>query len=107
LIERSLRGLLPSSIVNQNLKTFKGDSISLQIPDSLEWDCYLIKYPTGSRIPFHTDPLPVAEGQEPKVHRRLNAIIKTAGRGGAFEFKPDGTNVDSRNPAEGDAIVRE
>eukprot|EP01122_Echinamoeba_exundans_P008463 TRINITY_DN2811_c0_g1_i1.p1 TRINITY_DN2811_c0_g1~~TRINITY_DN2811_c0_g1_i1.p1 ORF type:complete len:472 (+),score=41.11 TRINITY_DN2811_c0_g1_i1:444-1859(+) len=105
LIERSLRGLLPSSFVNQNLKTFKGENCSLQIPDSLEWDCYLIKYPVGSRIPFHTDPLPVTEGQEPRVHRRLNAIVKSAQRGGSFCFKLDENKVDSQNPAEGDAII--
>ncbi len=35
------------------------------------WDCYLIKYPVGSFVPHHTDP--VVEGFK---HYRLNIVLK-------------------------------
>lgn len=33
------------------------------------WDCWLLKYPAGSSIPVHTDPV------SGKVHRRINIVI--------------------------------
>lgn len=43
-------------------------------------DCYILKYPKGSNIPFHTDP--VSE----KRHYRFNFILKRA-TGGDFLCK--------------------
>lgn len=106
LIDRSLRCLLPSKLVNENLAEFSGEISTLQVPSSLEWDCYLIKYPSGSHIPFHTDPIPSPDGPNARVHRRLNALVLPAGSGGNFEFKL-GSEVQSMSPAAGDAIVRE
>ena len=42
------------------------------------FDCYLIRYPDGSEIPPHTDP--VAAGR----HYRLNVILKAPRSGGEF-----------------------
>jgi hypothetical protein len=44
----------------------------------LKFDCHVLKYPTGSYIPFHTDP-----AKEGYKHYRLN-IILTKAAGGAF-----------------------
>jgi hypothetical protein len=44
----------------------------------LPFDSYLIRYPDGSEIPPHTDP--VAAGR----HYRLNVILKSPQRGGEF-----------------------
>lgn len=41
-------------------------------------DCYLLKYPTGSRIGSHKDP--VDSGR----HYRANLLIKDCGSGGKF-----------------------
>lgn len=41
-------------------------------------DCHLIKFPTGSNIPPHVDP--VGHGR----HYRLNIILKKAKAGGEF-----------------------
>jgi len=43
----------------------------------LPFDLYLLKYPPGTQIPEHTDP--VAKGR----HYRLNLVLKR-GRGGEF-----------------------
>lgn len=45
-------------------------------------DAWLLKYPTGSKIPLHTDP--VAEGN---THYRLNIVIKKPAMGGVFSCK--------------------
>lgn len=42
------------------------------------FDMYLLKYPTGSSIPKHTDPVPG------KRHWRLNYELRKARRGGNF-----------------------
>jgi hypothetical protein len=44
----------------------------------LAFDSYLIRYPEGSSIPPHTDP--VAAGR----HYRLNIVVKASPRGGEF-----------------------
>ena len=44
----------------------------------LPFDSYLIRYPEGSEIPSHTDP--VAKGR----HYRLNIILKAPQSGGDF-----------------------
>lgn len=45
-----------------------------------DWDCYLLKFPEGSRIAPHWDP--VEQGRE---HHRLNIILKNAKQGGKFK----------------------
>ena len=47
----------------------------------LKFDMYLLKFPEGSEIPPHTDP--VSEGQ----HYRLNIVLKNATEGGDFICK--------------------
>ena len=42
------------------------------------FDCYLIRYPEGSSIPPHTDP--VTAGR----HFRLNVVLKASPAGGEF-----------------------
>jgi hypothetical protein len=44
----------------------------------LPFDCYLLRFPTGSEIPPHTDP--VSTGR----HYRLNIVIWRARAGGEF-----------------------
>ena len=44
----------------------------------LPFDSYLIRYPEGSAIPPHTDP--VRDGR----HYRLNVVLKRSPRGGEF-----------------------
>jgi hypothetical protein len=44
----------------------------------LAFDSYLIRYPEGSEIPPHTDP--ITKGR----HYRLNVILKSPQRGGEF-----------------------
>lgn len=44
----------------------------------LPFDSYLIRYPEGSAIPPHTDP--VSTGR----HYRLNIVLKASPRGGEF-----------------------
>lgn len=46
------------------------------------FDCYLLRYPTGSFIPQHVDP--VEPGAQ---HFRLNVILKRARSGGNFVVK--------------------
>lgn len=45
------------------------------------FDCYLIRYPEGSAIPPHTDPVTA------KKHYRLNIVIWKSPRGGDFICK--------------------
>lgn len=42
-------------------------------------DCYLLRFPQGSEVPLHKDP--VSQGR----HFRLNLIIKNAAKGGEFQ----------------------
>ncbi|KPV94738.1 hypothetical protein AN214_03246 [Pseudoalteromonas sp. P1-9] len=44
----------------------------------IKFDVYLLKFPTGSEIPAHTDK--VASGK----HYRLNIVLKKAQQGGEF-----------------------
>jgi hypothetical protein len=44
----------------------------------LSFDCYLIRYPEGSEIPPHTDPVKTGR------HFRLNVILKSSPSGGEF-----------------------
>ena len=48
------------------------------LPWPLPFDCYLIRYPDGSAIPPHTDPV------KDRGHYRLNIVLKTSPRGGEF-----------------------
>lgn len=48
----------------------------------LPFDCYLIKYPVGSFIPKHTDPV-----DKSKRHYRLNVVVKPSSGGGDFVCK--------------------
>jgi 2OG-Fe(II) oxygenase superfamily len=50
----------------------------LTAPWPLPFDSYLIRYPEGSSIPPHTDP--VEHGR----HYRLNVILKSSKSGGEF-----------------------
>jgi hypothetical protein len=47
----------------------------------LQRDAYIIKYPTGSAIPAHKDPVP-----EGYVHWRLNIVLPTKHTGGDFYY---------------------
>jgi hypothetical protein len=44
----------------------------------LGFDCYLLRYETGSSIPAHTDPV------SNRRHYRLNVVLWRAGAGGDF-----------------------
>jgi hypothetical protein len=44
----------------------------------LPFDCYLLRYPQGSAIPAHTDPI------TDKRHYRLNIVLWRASLGGEF-----------------------
>jgi hypothetical protein len=48
------------------------------LPWPLPCDCYLLRFPTGSSVPPHTDR--VRQGR----HYRLNIILRPAKRGGEF-----------------------
>jgi hypothetical protein len=50
----------------------------------LKMDIYLLKFPEGSYIDLHTDPV---EGHK---HHRLNVILKKADKGGQFSSTPRG-----------------
>ncbi|HEX4417422.1 MAG TPA: 2OG-Fe(II) oxygenase [Kofleriaceae bacterium] len=58
------------------------------------WDIYLIRYQDGAHIPPHVD-----EAQHGKRHRRINAVLTSATRGG--ELRIDGRTIDL---ATGDAV---
>lgn len=47
----------------------------------LRFDSYLIRYPAGSQIPPHTDPVQAGR------HYRLNVVLKASPSGGAFICK--------------------
>lgn len=47
----------------------------------MPFDCYLLRYPKGSEIPSHTDPV------SDKRHYRLNVVVWRAGAGGEFVCK--------------------
>ena len=77
------------------------------LPWPIAFDCYLIRYPEGSAIPAHTDP--VAKHR----HFRLNVVLKRSPRGGEFVcadpifstariklFRPD-VSEHSVTPVEG------
>lgn len=51
----------------------------LFISRKLKMDAYILRYPPGSKIDFHTDPAPKGYS-----HFRLNIVIKTAKSGGEF-----------------------
>jgi hypothetical protein len=50
----------------------------LTAPWPIPFDSYLIRYPDGSEIPPHTDPV------QDKRHYRLNIILKSPRAGGEF-----------------------
>ena len=50
----------------------------LTAPWPIPFDCYLLRYPDGSEIVAHTDP--VSRGR----HYRLNVILKAPASGGEF-----------------------
>ena len=58
------------------------------------WDVYLIRYQDGAHIPPHVD-----EAQHGKRHRRINAVLTAADRGG--ELWIDGRPIEL---APGDAV---
>ena len=47
-------------------------------PFLVPFDCYLLRFRTGSEIPSHTDPV------SDKRHYRLNIIVRKAKQGGEF-----------------------
>lgn len=51
----------------------------LTAPWPVPFDFYLIRYPEGSEIPPHTDPVAL------RRHYRLNIVVKRSPRGGEFE----------------------
>ena len=59
------------------------------------WDVYFIRYEDGAYIPPHTDPAELG-----RTHRRLNAVLTPATRGG--ELIVAGTTIDL---AVGDAVL--
>lgn len=44
----------------------------------IPWDCYILKYPTGSEVPIHQDPV------DGRKHFRLNIVLREASSGGTF-----------------------
>jgi len=54
-----------------------------------KFDCYLLKYTTGSAIKMHTDPVEKGE------HHRINIIVKKSKGGGDF-WRKWGKNDGSR-----------
>jgi len=59
------------------------------------WDVYFIRYLDGAYIPPHTDP-----AEHGKTHRRINAVLTQAERGG--ELIVAGIKIDL---AVGDAVL--
>lgn len=53
----------------------------LTAPWPIPFDCYLIRYPEGSEIPPHIDPVQAG------CHYRLNLILKAPKAGGEFICK--------------------
>jgi hypothetical protein len=54
------------------------------------FDCYLLKFPEGSCVHWHTDPVPG------KRHWRLNIFLKQCERGGHFIRKGFSDNIGAR-----------
>jgi Rps23 Pro-64 3,4-dihydroxylase Tpa1-like proline 4-hydroxylase len=52
------------------------------------WDCYLLKYPEGSFIPKHTDPV-----EDNKEHHRINFTFWRAKSGGQFVLHDRGLKI--------------
>lgn len=50
-------------------------------PAELQWDAYLLYYPSGAYIPYHKDPAP--EGFK---HLRLNAVVTPPTKGGVLNL---------------------
>ena len=48
------------------------------LPWPLPFDCYLIRYPVGSAIPRHVDPV------SGRRHFRLNVVVRASRAGGEF-----------------------
>jgi hypothetical protein len=48
------------------------------IPFPIPFDCYLLRFPEGSQIPPHRDPVQAGR------HYRLNIVVKRSPRGGEF-----------------------
>lgn len=51
------------------------------------WDVYILKFPDGSRIDWHTDPSPFGE------HNRMNIVLRRSCGGGNFIVKDGVTPV--------------
>lgn len=64
----------------------------------IPFDCYIIKYPVGSSIPRHTDPI-----KKGLAHHRLNFVFKKCKAGGEYQgeyvWKWGRVNVSSPRPA--------
>jgi hypothetical protein len=60
------------------------------------WDCYLLRYPVGTRVPPHVDP-PLQEGL---VHVRMNLLVAAADEGGSLLLAGDEVPLEP-----GDAVV--
>jgi len=58
----------------------KGGYLKLPLLELGSMDCYLIRYPTGSGVWFHTDEVPG------RRHYRLNLLLRKAREGGAFRM---------------------
>ena len=78
--ELSIRSYLAQAFRWQNGRQGSGYDKMLLLTGRwpLPFDSYLIRYPEGSEIPPHTDP--VAEGR----HYRLNLVLKSPRSGGEF-----------------------
>ncbi|KQW41994.1 MULTISPECIES: 2OG-Fe(II) oxygenase [unclassified Roseateles] len=76
----SLSGYLRSALRWQRGRQGSGydKMLLLTAPWPLPFDSYLIRYPAGSAIPPHTDPVQAGR------HYRLNIVLKRSPRGGEF-----------------------
>jgi hypothetical protein len=54
----------------------------------MPWDIYILKYPVGSEIPPHVDPV------TDRNHYRLNIILKKPKKGGEFFSEKTIINTD-------------
>lgn len=72
LEERSL-GALGKLLLARSL-------VELGDPPEGTWDCYLLRYGVGARVPPHVDP-PLSEGM---VHVRLNLLVSPPAAGGVL-----------------------
>ena len=79
---------IPESLRNYAAQAFRwqrgrqGTGYDKMLLATASWplplDCYLIRYPEGSAIPPHTDPV------ESGRHYRLNIVLKSSPSGGEF-----------------------